>query len=296
MRIDLHTHSSISDGTDRPADLVRAAAAAGLAVIGLTDHDTYDGWAEAMTAAGTSGVTVVCGVEMSTTLDGAGVHVLGYLPDPSYEPLSDELARIRADRAGRIPAIIDRLRALGAPLTLTDVLSLARNASALGRPHVADALVAKGYVRNRSEAFDRWLAEGGPAYVPKYAPPTAAAIGLITDAGGVAVLAHPWGRTSRRVLGPDRLAELATVGLAGLEVEHEDHDSASRQRLRTLAAELDLIVTGSSDYHGAGKEGHALGTNTTSPEQYQRLVDLAAAAAARAGRAGAPRPVGTGTT
>lgn len=294
MHIDLHTHSSFSDGTDRPDTLVRNAAAAGLDVVALTDHDTFDGWTAAMSTARSAGVTVVGGVEMSTTLNGAGVHVLGYLPDPAYRPLADELARIRADRSGRIRSITERLQALGAHITVDDVLSQASDASSLGRPHVADALVAKGYAGDRAEAFNRWLAEGGPAFVRKYAPTTAAAIALIRAAGGVPVLAHPWGRSSRRVLSVETIADLAAAGLAGLEVDHDDHDSVSRMRLRELAVDLDLVVTGSSDHHGTGKAGHRLGTNTTSREQYERLVELAAAAAGRAGRPDAPRPVGAG--
>ncbi|HSI92946.1 MAG TPA: PHP domain-containing protein [Jiangellaceae bacterium] len=294
MRIDLHTHSSISDGTDRPDALVRQAAAAGLDVLALTDHDTFDGWAAAMDAAEPAGITVVGGVEMSTTLHGAGVHVLGYLPDPAYRALADELARIRTDRTGRIRGITERLRAFGVQITVGDVLSQAGDASSLGRPHVADALVAKGYARNRAEAFTRWLAEGGPAFVRKYAPTTATAIALIRSAGGVPVLAHPWGRSSRPALSAATIEDLAATGLAGLEVDHDDHDPVARDRLRELAVELGLVVTGSSDHHGTGKAGHRLGTNTTARDEYERLIELAAAAAGRAGRPDAPRPVGAG--
>jgi 3',5'-nucleoside bisphosphate phosphatase len=294
MRIDLHTHSNVSDGTDTPEALVRNAAAARLDVVALTDHDTYDGWPDALAAAGPMGITVVGGVEMSATVDGAGVHVLGYLPDPSYAPLADELARIRTDRIGRLRAIIGRLAGLGVPITMDDVRAVADDASTLGRPHVADALVALGHARDRSDVFTRWLSEGGPAYVRKYAPPVADAIALIRAAGGVAVLAHPWGRSSRRALVPDRIAELATDGLAGLEVDHEDHDATARRQLRALAGDLDLLVTGSSDHHGTGKLGHGLGLNTTAPDQYERLLELARAAAREAGRAGLPWPAGGG--
>lgn len=275
MRIDLHTHSSVSDGTDIPEVLVRNAAAAGLDVIALTDHDTFDGWDAAFAAGRGHGLTVVGGVEISTGLRGAAVHLLGYLPEPDFGPLVAELERVRAHRNGRLTTIIERLNRIGVHLTRNDVLAVASRASSLGRPHVADALVARGYVRNRGEAFDNWLAEGGPAFVPKYAPRTAEAIALVRQAGGVAVLAHPWGRSSRRVLTPGALEELAGVGLAGLEVDHDDHDQADRDELRSLAADLGLVVTGSSDHHGTGKIGHELGRYTTDPEQYERLLDLA---------------------
>lgn len=274
MRIDLHTHSAVSDGTDTPDVLVRNAAAAGLDVVALTDHDTFDGWDAAMAAGRQHGVVVVGGVEISTTLNRAGVHLLAYLPDPTHEPLVAELKRIRSHRAGRLGAIIDRLNAIGLRITQEDVLAVARRASSLGRPHVADALVARGYVRDRGEAFGNWLAEGGPAYVPKYSPPTADAIALVRRAGGVPVLAHPWGRSSRRVLTPAAMADLAGIGLAGLEVDHDDHSEADRTELRALAADLGLIVTGSSDHHGAGKIGHELGRYTTAPEEYERLMAI----------------------
>ncbi|HEX5996449.1 MAG TPA: PHP domain-containing protein [Jiangellales bacterium] len=274
MRIDLHTHSSVSDGTDPPEVLVANAAAADLDVIALTDHDTFDGWDAAISAGRDRGVTVVGGVEISTGLRGAAVHLLGYLPDPDFGPLVAELERIRAHRNGRLTAILERLNQIGVPVTRQDVLAVASRASSVGRPHVADALVARGYVANRGEAFDSWLAEGGPAFVPKYAPPTAEMIALVRRAGGVAVLAHPWGRSSRRVLTPGALEKLARAGLAGLEVDHDDHDRTDREELRALAADLGLIVTGSSDHHGTGKIGHELGRYTTDPEQYERLLDL----------------------
>lgn len=290
MRIDLHTHSSVSDGTDAPATLVAHAARAGLSVIAVTDHDTFDGWAEASDAAASAGVTVVVGVEMSTVLSGAGVHLLAYLPDPAYAPLMAMLDRIRADRARRLPVIAGRLTELGLALTVDDVLAAAGDATTLGRPHVADAMIAKGYVRDRREAFSTWLSAGGPAYVRKYAPETADAIALVRAAGGVPVLAHPWGRGTHAVLDEERIAELAAAGLAGLEVDHADHDDGARSRLRAIAHDLDLIVTGSSDHHGAGKAGHELGMCTTAPGQYERLVSLAESNAKAAGRE-APRPV-----
>lgn len=283
MRIDLHTHSNVSDGTDSPGILVRNAAAAGLDVVALTDHDTFDGWNTAIAAGRDHGIAVIGGVEISTTLSGAAIHLLGYLPDPAYGPLAAELARVRSHRTGRLAAIINRLNSIGVNVTQQDVRTVASRASSLGRPHVADALVARGYVRDRSEAFDNWLAEGGPAHVPKYAPPTTEAITLVRQAGGVPVLAHPWGRSSRRELTPAAIEELASAGLAGLEVDHDDHSEADRADLRALAAELGLIVTGSSDHHGTGKIGHELGRYTTAPEQYERLLHIAGNAPAAPG-------------
>ena len=284
MRIDLHVHSSVSDGTDRPDELVHLARAAGLDVFALTDHDTYDGWPAATSAAPGAGVVVVPGVEISTRLRGAGVHLLGYLPDPAYPPLADELTRVRGSRAGRLAEMTRLLTEAGFPIEVGDVLAAAGSASTLGRPHVADAMVAKGYVHDRAEAFDHWLYEGGPAYVPRYALATSDAVRLVSEAGGVSVLAHPWGRGSRRVLDADAVGALAGAGLAGVEIDHEDHSADDRAALREIAGSLDLVVTGSSDHHGTGKAGHRLGVNTTAVAEYERLLDRAREAAAAAGR------------
>jgi 3',5'-nucleoside bisphosphate phosphatase len=284
VRIDLHAHSNVSDGTDRPDVLVRRAAEAGLDVLALTDHDTVDGWPVARGAGGAENVIVVPGVEMSTRLRAAGVHLLGFLLDPAYPPLADELARVRESRANRLAEMTRLLTKAGMPVDPADVLAVAGIASSIGRPHIADALVAKGYVANRAEAFSRVLAEGGPAYVPRYAPATGEAVRLVREAGGVTVLAHPWGRGSRRVLDSTTIAALAEAGLAGIEVDHEDHDVADREALRQIASTYRLVVTGSSDYHGTGKVGHALGVNTTDPAEFERLLGLAHAAATAAGR------------
>ena len=284
MRIDLHAHSNVSDGTDRPDELVHRAAEAGLDVVALTDHDTVDGWPAARGAGAAEGVLVVPGVEMSTRLRGAGVHVLAYLFDPAYPPLATELAQVRDSRANRLSEMTRLLTEAGMPLQVADVLAVAGSASAIGRPHVADALVAKGYVTDRAEAFTRLLSDGGPAYVPRYAPTTADAIRVVQGAGGVAVLAHPWGRGSRRVLDATAIGSLAETGLAGVEVDHEDHDPADRAALRAIATAHGLVVTGSSDYHGTGKVGHLLGVNTTDPAEFERLLGLARAAAKAAGR------------
>lgn len=288
MRIDLHTHSRVSDGTDAPRDLVRAAAAAGLDVLGLTDHDTAAGWAEAATAAEEVGLGLVRGMEVSTRHAGRGVHLLAYLPDPTYPPLAELLDRVLAGRAGRVPAIVAALREHGVPITEADVRAASGHAAAAGRPHVADALVTLGHVADRTQAFREWLDPGRPGYLDRWAAPLAETIGVVGAAGGVSVLAHPWGRRGRAVLDGLALAELRAAGLAGVEVDHQDHDPATRTELRALARELDLVVTGSSDFHGLGKIDHELGVNTTAPEELERVLALAAEAAAASGRAVPP--------
>ena len=271
VRIDLHTHSAVSDGTDPPDELIRQAAEADLDVVALTDHDTVAGWDAAAAAAQQHGLELVPGIEISTRLGRVGVHLLAYWPDPADEELADELLEIRVDRMRRVERIVAALRAHNVPVTVDDVLAEAESAAAVGRPHVADALVRKGIVVDRSDAFTQWLGEGRPGYMPKHAPELDDAIGLVRGAGGVPVLAHPWGRSSRAALTPAVIEGLARIGLAGLEVDHEDHDEGTRARLRALARELDLAITGSSDHHGTGKADHPLGRNTTDPEQFERL-------------------------
>jgi 3',5'-nucleoside bisphosphate phosphatase len=284
VRIDLHSHSTASDGTQSPTDVVHQAATAGLAVLGLTDHDSASGWPEAAVAARRVGVTLVPGMEISTKYDGAGVHLLAYLPDPSFPPLHAELARILAGRDGRLTAMLVQLRAAGIDITEAEVLQQVGRSPAIGRPHIADVMVAKGLVADRSEAFDTWLRPGRPGYVVRYATPTSDMIRLVSQAGGASVIAHPWGRGSRRVIDADTLSEFAAAGLAGLEVDHHDHSPDDRQQLRRLAADVGLLVTGSSDYHGAGKVDHDLGSNLTAPAEFRRLLTAAAKAAAASGR------------
>jgi predicted metal-dependent phosphoesterase TrpH len=276
VRIDLHTHSNRSDGTDSPGELVANAVRAGLDVVALTDHDSTAGWAEAEQAASElGGITLVRGIEISTMLEGKSVHLLGYAFDPDDGPLLEELDRVLDGRNGRLPRIVTNLQALGIDITVAEVEAVAANAQATGRPHVADVLVAKGVVANRDEAFDRFLMPGRPGYVHRYAAPLETAIGLLKDAGGVAVLAHPWSRGSHRVLTADRIATLAEAGLDGLEVDHNDHDEAARAALRAIAQDLDLVVTGSSDYHGTGKSAaFSLGCHTTDPAELARLLSL----------------------
>ena len=273
MRIDLHAHSLVSDGTDTPAELVAAAAAAGLDVVALTDHDTFDGLPEARAQAERSGVRLVEGIEISTKRNGVSVHLLGYGCDPGDEALARELAQVREGRVQRLPLMLAKLAELGMPLTPADVAAQVGASPSVGRPHVADALVAKGYLANRTEAFTSYLADGGPAWVPRRTIEVGRAIDLVHEAGGVAVIAHPWARVSRGVLGADALAGLvAEHRLDGIEADHGDHDPDIRAQLRALADELGLLVTGSSDYHGTGKVGHDLGSELTAPEVFNELA------------------------
>ncbi|GAA1588978.1 PHP domain-containing protein [Kribbella hippodromi] len=281
MRIDLHTHSNRSDGTDPVDVLIRHARAAGLDVIALTDHDTADGWPDARRAAEELGIGFVPGLEISCKLNGISVHLLSYLPDPSYPPLAKDLQIIRDGRNDRIPTIVARLNSIGVPLTVDEVLAQATGTPSVGRPHVADALVANGTVVNRTEAFDRYLADGRAGHVAHYALEPGHAIGLVREAGGVPVIAHPWGRSSYRVMTEETIGRLVEDhGLAGIEVDHQDHSPESREALRAIARNLGIIYTGSSDHHGAGKIDHDLGVNSTEPEQLDRLLEVAKANAA----------------
>jgi 3',5'-nucleoside bisphosphate phosphatase len=275
VRIDLHTHSSASDGTDTPGDLVREAKAAGLDVVALTDHDATSGWAEAQRVADEVGITLVPGLEISTKYHHRGVHLLGYLPDPAHPPLVAALDRILAGRTERTPAMVEALRQHGIDITEEDVRREAGGSVAAGRPHVADALVRKGVARDRTHAFEAFLNPGKPGYRNRYAAELEDMIRLLVDAGGVPVIAHPWGRHGGTILDEEAFASLKEIGLAGIEVDHQDHPPELRERLRVIARDLDLIATGSSDYHGLGKVDHDLGVNTTDPEQYERLVSLA---------------------
>ena len=271
MRIDLHTHSNRSDGTDSPTELIENAKAAGLDVVALTDHDCTDGWREASKAAKRVGIELVKGIEISCRLDGKSIHLLGYEFDPNNEPLVEELRRVIDGRNSRLPATLERLRGLGIEIEAKDVRRWSGNAAAMGRPHIADALIELGVVANRDEAFDRFLMPGKPAYVDRYAADLFEAIGLLNVAGGVAVIAHPWSRGSHKVLTASMFARLRNAGLSGIEIDHNDHDQEDRALLRQIARELDFVQTGSSDYHGTGKIDFDLGCNTTSYDQFQKL-------------------------
>jgi 3',5'-nucleoside bisphosphate phosphatase len=278
VRIDLHSHSTASDGTDPPAEVMHRARAAGLDVIALTDHDTLAGHDEARRAA-PEGLSLVTGMELSARLDSHSVHLLSYLPDGASPELSAETQAIRDDRIRRGQAMVQRLRELGVDVTWEQVAALAAGGS-VGRPHIARAMVAAGAIATPAEAFGPdWIGAGGRAYVSRYALDPARAIGLVRASGGAVVLAHP-GAISRGWRIPDEaIAALAEAGLAGLEVDHPDHDEAERARLRVLAADLGLVVTGGSDDHG-NLTGHRLGVETTSPAAFEELMALAADAGA----------------
>lgn len=280
-RIDLHTHSALSDGTQTPTELVYAAREAGLDVVAITDHDTTAGWGEAQAAADRADLALVRGLEVSTSHHGGAVHLLAYLPDPTHPGLVAELGRIVGGRGSRVPAMLDALRSAGIDLSAADVAT----DGVPGRPHVADAMVRAGYVASRDAAFDDWLAEGRPGYVGRYAADLVTMIGLVAAAGGVSVVAHPWGRGGRAALPPDQLALLAGHGLVGVEVDHQDHVAPDvREELRGVVRDLDLVATGSSDHHGLGKSGHPLGVHTTALEEWERLLDAARGAAESSGR------------
>jgi 3',5'-nucleoside bisphosphate phosphatase len=273
MRIDLHTHSSVSDGTDTPEELVRKAAAAGLDVVALTDHDTFDGLPAAVAEGQRIGVQVLRGMELSCSRRGDSVHLLAYGVDPLNADLVAEMALVRGGRKGRLAGVLTKLAELGVPVSEAEVMAQVGDSPSVGRPHIADAMIMAGHVRDREEAFDRFLAEGGPAHVQRYAIELERGIDLVHAAGGVAVIGHPWGRGREHVLPAALLTALAAEhALDGVEVDHQDHDANTRAQLRALAAELGLLATGSSDYHGTGKLDHDLGCNTTAPEVYDDLV------------------------
>jgi predicted metal-dependent phosphoesterase TrpH len=276
VRIDLHTHSTASDGTDTPAELVRNAAAAGLDVVALTDHDTTRGYAEAI-AALPEGLTLVTGAELSCRIDGISMHMLAYLFDPEEPALLAERELVRDDRVPRAKGMVAKLNALGVPVTWERVLGIAGDGS-VGRPHVATALVELGVVPTVGDAFtEDWLADGGRAFVEKHETDPFEAIRLIKAAGGVAVFAHPAASKRGRTVPEAAIAELAAAGLDGIEVDHMDHDPDTRARLRGLAKELGLLATGSSDYHGSRKTC-VLGEYTTDPEVYGEITRRATGA------------------
>ncbi|MER5359885.1 PHP domain-containing protein [Streptomyces sp. NPDC002785] len=276
MRIDLHTHSTASDGTDTPAELVRNAAAAGLDIVALTDHDTVRGHTEAI-AALPEGLTLVTGAELSCRTDGVSLHILAYLFDPDEPQLARERELVRDDRVPRARTMVGKLQALGVPIEWEQVARIAGDGS-VGRPHIATALVELGVVETVSDAFTpQWLANGGRAYAEKHELDPFEAIRLVKAAGGVTVFAHPLAVKRGAVVPESSIARLAAAGLDGIEVDHMDHDEPTRAKLRGLARELGLLTTGSSDYHGSRKTV-GLGECTTDPEIYGEITRRATGA------------------
>lgn len=273
MRIDLHTHSNVSDGTEAPGAVMASAAAAGLDAVALTDHDSTAGWGEAAEAARTLGLVFVPGMEVSCRTDeGISVHVLSYLHDPSHPGLLAEIAKSRAARVSRAERMVERL-AEDYPISWADVQEQVAPGATIGRPHIADALVVAGVVPNRSAAFTGILTARSRYFVAHYAPDPADAVRLIREAGGVPVFAHPEASSRGRVVGERTYKQMIDAGLAGLEIEHRDNPEDGRDYLRRLAEEHSLLVTGSSDYHGTGKP-NLLGENTTSAEVLERIEEL----------------------
>jgi predicted metal-dependent phosphoesterase TrpH len=273
-RIDLHSHSTASDGTDPPAEVMRRARAAGLDVIALTDHDTLAGHAEARGAL-PPGLALVPGMELSCRLDGHSVHLLAYHVDPAHAGLAEQLHAITTDRLRRARDMVDKLRELGVDITWEQVAAIAGD-GVVARPHIARAMVAAGAIARPDQAFTpEWIGPGGRAYVSRYALDPEDAVRLVSSAGGVSVLAHPGVPQGGWKIGDEAVARLAAAGLAGLEVAHPDHDDAERIHLAALAATLGLVSSGGSDDHGS-LTGHRLGCETIAPGEYERLVSRAA--------------------
>jgi 3',5'-nucleoside bisphosphate phosphatase len=268
--IDLHTHSAVSDGTETPTQLVRAAVAAGLSAVALTDHDSTAGWQEAFAAASGTGLTVVPGMELSTNYGPASVHMLAYLFDPNDAEIVAETARIRDGRLHRAERIVERI-ARDYDLTWDDVLAESQDGTTLGRPHIADALVRRGHVANRSAAFESILHWRSGYYEKYYAPSPLEGVRMIVAAGGVPVLAHPATHGRYRPMDDTVIRDLADAGLFGLEVDHRDNSVEGKAWLRGLARRYGLELTGASDYHGEGKPNR-LGENSTSAEVLEKLL------------------------
>lgn len=267
---DLHMHSDRSDGTEPPRQVVRSAAAHGVRTFALTDHDTTAGWAEAAEAAGELGMTMLPGAELSTRLGWRSVHLLAYLFDPADEALVAQMDRVRDDRIGRAERIVEGI-SRDYDLGWDDVLAQTGEGATVGRPHIADAMIARGIVADRSEAFAGILHPAGGYYVPHYAPDVFEAISRVRAAGGVPVIAHP-ATAGRSGMIPRRtLHDLVDAGLAGFELDHRENTDSGRAVLREIIAAHDLIATGSSDYHGMGKP-NLPGENTTTAAMVERII------------------------
>lgn len=275
MHIDLHTHSWVSDGTQSPAELVDSAAAAGLDIVALTDHDQMNGWAESRQRALAKGIGWVGGMEVTCRMpeSGISVHMLCYLPDPASPELLTRLAELRYSRDHRARAMVERL-AEDFPIDWSHVVGQTQDGSTIGRPHIADALVAARVVSNRTEAFASMLSPRQRYYVGTDALDPQEAVRVIHEAGGVAIMAHPVAAERGRVISPREMLSVVRAGLDGVEIYHRDNSPDGRASLEALAREHKLIVTGSSDYHGAGKP-NLLGENTTAPSQLARIIEAA---------------------
>ena len=275
MLIDLHTHTNASDGTDSPSELIDRAINRGINILALTDHDTTRGWSEASSAllnhSSQSSMKLVLGAEISCQDEnGISIHMLGLLFDPDYQPLYEVLERTRENRHSRMERIIARLNEAGIDITLEEVNAQRKGDATLGRPHLADALVARGHVASRDEAFAALLHNKSKFYINHYSPSPVETIKLIKAAGGVAVIAHPLASQRGRTISMDLFESLISAGLDGIEVDHRDHSENEKSELLRFAIENELIVTGSSDYHGTGKLNQ-LAEYTTHPRQWEAL-------------------------
>ena len=289
--IDLHAHTRSSDGSDTPAELIEHAHRAGLDTVAITDHDTTSGWAEAIASAQNFGIQLVPGIELSTqVLDAStgyephSIHLLGYLIDPNHPALVEEMAKIRSHRDNRLQMMVDKIAA-DFDINWLEVRATIPEGATPGRPHIAEVLIAKGIVRDTTEAFEHLLAAHGPYHVPHYAPNLDRALGIIREAGGVPVLALPLSRggtPATDVSGSlddvlERYRRWISLGLMGVELHHRENDPELRETLGSVADTLDLIVTGSSDYHGT-KKPNQLGEHSTSVDNLARILEAGSGA------------------
>lgn len=272
--IDLHTHTTNSDGTDTPAQLINKALSQGITTLAITDHDSIDGWSDAV-AARRSPLSLVLGAEISSvTKEGISVHILGLLFDGENKEMQTMLDETRDQRVPRMRKIISLLNADGIKVSMEDVMRAAPQGATVGRPHLADALVSLGVVASRDDAFTNLISNDSKYYVENVAPTPEEAIRVIRKAGGVAVIAHPFASRRGQILTPETFTGLVDAGLNGIEVNHRDQDLGEQQSLASIAHDLNLVVTGSSDYHGTGKL-NSLGENVTNPAEWERLEAMA---------------------
>jgi predicted metal-dependent phosphoesterase TrpH len=266
---DLHTHSICSDGTNTIAENIELAVERGLEGIGITDHDTTEGHAEAFAHAEGTGLTVVAGLELSAEFGDASLHVLGYWVEPAHEGLQEELRRLSDSRFRRGEMMVEKVRDMGYDLSFERVKEIA-GGQVIARPHIAQAMAEAGIVQTEKEAFDGFISDDGPAYVPKHALDPIGALHLIVEADGVCVLAHPGMWRGADSVPEDLIEEMADAGMVGLEVDHPDHTPEQRSFYRTLCDRLDLVPTGASDCHGA-RYGYRLGCETTPLDRVSAL-------------------------
>lgn len=272
--IDLHTHTNNSDGTDSPRELVNKAISLGMSVLGVTDHDTTGGWQEAIQTV-RGNISLALGSEISClTDDGISVHMLGLLFDGEHKEMQTMLEETRDGRLPRMRKMIEKMRAAGIEISMDDVEAARPPGATLGRPHLADALVNKGIIKSRDEAFQGMLNNDSVFYVSHAAPTPVEAIRMIAQAGGVSVIAHPFASLRGQILQASDFADLVAAGLHGIEVDHRDQNPDERAMLRNIANELGLVITGASDYHGSGKL-NSLGEFLTAPAQWEKLESLA---------------------